>query len=183
MIIHGADGAHGASFSFQNRMLRALWGAAWVLMFRFSPRPAHAWRALLLRAFGAKLGRNVHVYPTVRVWAPWALEIGDDTGIGNGVNLYSMAPIRIGKRCVISQGAHLCCGSHDYASENFQLVASPIQVDDRAWICAEAFIGPGVQVHEGSVIGARAVLMRSTTEPWHVWIGNPARKVRRRVMR
>lgn len=183
MIVEGADGARGASFSLGNRAMRLLWGVVWLFLFRPSPRPLHAWRALLLRLFGAKVGRNVHVYPGVRVWAPWSLEIGDDTGIGSGVNLYSMAPIRIGKRCVISQGAHLCCGSHDYSTPHFQLTAQVIDIGDQVWVCAEAFIGPGVKVLEGSVIGARAVLMRSTAAAWHVWSGNPAVMGKRRVIR
>jgi putative colanic acid biosynthesis acetyltransferase WcaF len=183
MVVEGADGAHGASFSLANRLLRLVWWVVWIGLFRPSPRPFHAWRAFLLRVFGAKIGRNVHVYPGVRVWAPWMLEIGDDTGIGSGVNLYSMAPIRIGVRCVISQGAHLCCGSHDYSTPHFQLTARPIHIGSQVWVCADAFIGPGVAVLEGSVIGARAVMMRSTAEPWHVWSGNPAVMCKRRVIR
>ena len=183
VIVKGADGTNSPSFTLGNRLARAAWQVVWLLCFRPSPRPLHRWRAALLRLFGARVGRNVHVYPGVQVWAPWNLDIGDDTGIGSDANLYAMAPIRIGKRCVISQGAHLCCGSHDYNSANFQLVASPIVIEDRVWVCTEAFIGPGVTVHEGSVIGARAVLMRSTTAPWHVWSGNPAVSRRQRVIR
>ena len=180
MIIDGADGTRAPSFSLQNRLMRGIWGVVWFLLFRLSPRPFHAWRALLLRLFGARIGQNVHVYPGVRVWAPWNLEIGNDSGIGSGVNLYSMARIRIGDRCVVSQGAHLCSGSHDYNSPNFQLIAEPINIGDRVWICTEAFIGPGVNVHFGSVVGARAVLTKSTTEPSYVWAGNPAVKRSRR---
>jgi putative colanic acid biosynthesis acetyltransferase WcaF len=124
--------------------------------------------------FGAKLGNHVHVYPNVKVWAPWLLSIGNKVGIADGVTIYNMAPIVIQDNSVVSQGVHLCCGSHDIDSENFQLIAKPIVLDKNVWVCAEAFIGPGVSVAEGCVLGARAVVVKSITEPWTVWAGNPA---------
>ena len=174
MIRTGADGSREASFSLRNRILRQLWQFVWILLFRPSPRPMHRWRSFLLRVFGATIGRNVHVYPSVRIWAPWNLKLGDDVGVGDDVKLYSMADITIGRRGVVSQGTHLCTGSHDYNSPNFQLFARPIEIGERAWICAEVFVGPGVSVHSGCVIGAREVLMKSTTAPNQIWTGNPA---------
>ncbi|MBL0943600.1 MAG: putative colanic acid biosynthesis acetyltransferase [Hydrogenophaga sp.] len=180
MIVQGNDPATQASFALGNRLARALWGLVWLLLFRPSPRPAHAWRRTLLRAFGARLGRHVHVYPGVRIWAPWQLEIGDRVGVGDGATLYNMGPLRIGSGAVISQGAHLCGGTHDIDSPNFQLVARPIDIGEHAWVCAEAFVGPGVRLAPGCVLGARSVLMRSVDEAWTVWAGHPAVRVRQR---
>lgn len=180
MILQGNDPYRGPSFSLGNRVLRAVWGVVYVLFFRFSPRPLHAWRNFLLTLFGAKLGQHVHVYPSVQIWAPWNLRIGNFVGIGNGAILYSMDEITIGDHAVISQGAHLCCGSHDYNSENFQLFAKPIVIGAGAWICAEAFIHPGVVVPEGAVVGARSVVPKSLSEPWAVYAGNPCRQVGKR---
>ncbi len=183
MIIDGNDPFTEPSFNLSNRLRRAVWGVAYVLLFRFSPRPLHGWRALLLRSFGAKLGPHVHVYPRVRIWAPWMLEIGSHVGIADGVTLYSMATIKIGSYAVISQGAHLCAGSHDIHSANFQLVTRPIAVGDHAWVCAEAFLAPGAVVPEGAVVGARAVVSRPLEEPWAVYAGMPARRINSRVRR
>jgi putative colanic acid biosynthesis acetyltransferase WcaF len=91
-----------------------------------------------------------------------------------------MAPITLGERCVISQRAHLCAGSHDIDSANFQLITAPIELKPRVWICAEAFIGLGVSIAEGCVIGARAVVTRDVVEAWTVWTGNPASRRRAR---
>lgn len=182
MIVEGNDPYTQPSFSLRNRLGRAVWGAVWLLLFRPSPRPLHAWRAALLRLFGARLGKDVHVYPGARVWAPWQLTIGNRVGVADGAVLYNMAPMTIGDECVISQGAHLCGGSHDIDSPNFQLIAAPIVLAPRVWICAEAFVGPGVKIAEGCVAGARCVLMNSVDQPWTVWAGNPATMRRTRKM-
>ncbi len=184
MIVQGNDPYTQPSFSIDNRIMRAVWGVVWLILFRPSPRPFHAWRRFLLRLFGAKLGLHVNVYPNVKVWAPWLLNIGDYVGVADGVNLYNMAPIRIGDHCVISQGAHLCTGSHDIDSVNFQLIAKPISLEHYVWICAEAFVGPGVSIAAGCVLGARTVVVKSIAEAWTVWAGNPAvmKRLRKKVI-
>jgi putative colanic acid biosynthesis acetyltransferase WcaF len=129
------------------------------------------------------LGVHVHVHASVRIWAPWKLQIGNRVGIGSDVILYNMAYMSIGDECVISQGAHLCGGSHDIDSANFQLVAKPIALQGHVWICAEAFVGMGVTIAEGCVLAARAVVVRDIRTPWTVWAGNPAVYIRNRRRR
>ena len=177
MIIQGNQPHTEASFSLRNRLARQAWNIVWLVLFRPSPRPLHAWRSMLLKAFGASLGRQCHVYPSVRIWAPWNLRLGDHVGIADGATLYNMDLIEIGSYAVISQGAHLCGGSHDYNSINFQLIARPIRIGPHAWVCAEAFVAPGVYVAEGAVVGARSVATRPLEQAWAVYAGNPCRQV------
>lgn len=181
-ILEDVNPHQGASFSLQNRARRALWGMAYGLLFRPSPRPLHSWRAALLRLFGAKLGVGCHVYSRARVWAPWNLVMDDYAGMADDVNCYSIATVTLGKKVVISQGAHLCTGTHDYESPSFQLYARPIIVGDNAWVCAEAFVGPGVTVGEGAVIGARSVVTKDMP-PWMVCAGQPCKPLKKRVIR
>lgn len=184
MILQDNDPTTGPSFTLRNRIARQIWQWCWLFLFRPSPRSMHAWRAMLLRVFGAELGEHVHVYPGVRVWAPWNLKVGNHVGVADGVTIYNMAPITIGDRCVVSQGAHLCCGTHDYNSHNFQLMALPISLGTNIWVCSEAFIGPGVKIADGVVVGARSVAIKSLSTPWAVYAGNPCRLTRsRRVIR
>ena len=178
----GVDPRVQASFSLRNRLGRALWGVVAALLVRPSPRPCHRWRAFWLRRFGARLGRGCHVYPRVRIWAPWNLVMDDDAAFADDVICYNIAPVTIGRRAVVSQGAHLCTGSHDYEDPDFQLIARPITIGAEAWICAEAFVGPGVTIGAGAVLAARAVATRDAT-PWMIHAGVPARPLKPRVLR
>lgn len=166
---------------WRNQLARAVWGAVWVLLFRPSPRPFHGWRRVLLRCFGARIGRNVHVYPSAWVWAPWNLEMGADSCLADGVDCYSVAPIRLGPSALVSQRSFLCAATHDYTDPAFPLVPKPITVGAGAWVAAEAFVGPGVTVGEGAVVGACACVTKDV-EPWVVVAGNPARFVKRREL-
>jgi putative colanic acid biosynthesis acetyltransferase WcaF len=161
--------------------LRVLWGLAGVL-FRLSPRPAWGWRNALLRLFGARLGRDVRIDPTARIYMPWNLVVGDEVGIGFDVLLYNLGAITIGRQATVSHRAHLCAGTHDYRDPALPLLKPPIEIGARAWICADAFVGPGVRVGEGAVVGARAVVV-DDVPAWTVVAGNPAQPVGRRQLR
>jgi putative colanic acid biosynthesis acetyltransferase WcaF len=176
------DAFSGPSFSLGNRFARGLWGVAHLLLIRWTPRPCHAWRAFVLRIFGAKLGRNCHIYPGAKIWAPWNFQAGEECGVADGAILYNHAPIRLGRRVVISQGSHLCTGTHDYEDPTFPLRCEPINVGDQAWIAAECFIHPGLTIGEGAVIGARSVVTKDVPR-WMVCTGNPCQPIKPRVMK
>lgn len=166
---------HGAA----NRVARAAWGLTWWLLGRFSPRPAHAWRALWLRLFGARLGRDCHIYPRAVIWAPWNLRCGVGVAIADGAEVYNPAPIEIGDFAVISQQAFLCGATHDLDDPSFALVARPIRIGARAWIAARATVAAGVEVGAGAVLGACSLATRDL-KPWTVHVGVPARPLRPR---
>jgi putative colanic acid biosynthesis acetyltransferase WcaF len=170
------------SFSFKNRALRVCWGVVYWIFFRFSPRPFHAWRAFLLKLFGAKMGKSCHVYPSVKIWAPWNLEMDDFAGLGDHVDCYSMAKISLGRKTLVSQGVFLCTGTHDYESSSFLLYAKPIVIGDEAWVCAESFVGPGVTIGQGAVIGARSVVVKDMPA-WRVCAGNPCAPLKPREIK
>src|SRR5687767_7572765 len=102
-----------SSFSLRHKVARCAWSAIWLVLYRPSPRVFHAWRRFLLRIFGSKIGRGAHPYPSARVWAPWNLEMGIDSALGDGVDCYCVGLIRIGKGAVVSQYAFLCSATHD----------------------------------------------------------------------
>ena len=92
---------------------------------------------------------------------------------------FAVGPVTIGRSVTVSQGAHLCAGSHDSRKRTMPLVRPPIEIGDEAWIAADAFVGPKVRVGEGAILGARAVALEDL-EPWSIYLGNPAMKVRAR---
>lgn len=169
------------NYTRYENFLRVLWGGI-RLFFRYSPRIFFAWRVFLLRIFGAKIGRNVHIYNTAVIYMPWNLEIGDWSAIGENALIYNLGWIQIGKNTTISQRVHLCGGTHDYTQSSLPLIKKPIHICDNAWVCADAFIGPDVTVGEGAIVGARAVVTKEV-RPWTIVAGNPAKFIKERVLR
>ncbi len=167
------------SFAWSNILFRAVWALVWMMLAAWTPPLMHPWRRQLLRIFGARIGRHARIWSSARIWYPPNLEMGDYSMLGWKTVCYCMAPIKIGPYAVVSQYAHLLAGSHDIDDPNFQLVVRPIEIGARAWIAAGAWIGPGVSVGEGAILGARAVAF-SDLESWTVYVGNPAREVRKR---
>ena len=170
-----------SAHSFRNKVGRVLWAIIYTALFRPSPKVFHSWRVFLLRLFGAKIGRDSYVYSTVKVWAPWNLQIGDYSCLAHDVDCYCVDKIVIGNRVTVSQYSYLCTASHDYTEWDMPLKTARINLEDNSWICTGAFVGPGVLVGEGSVVAARAVVTKPI-EPWSVVGGNPARFIKARVM-
>lgn len=172
------DANRGArKWSRREQIGRILWGLATPL-FGLSPRPLWGWRRMLLRTLGAKVGRDVHVYPTARITMPWNLTLDEGCAVGDRAILYALGPITIGARATVSQGAHLCAGTHDLSRPDRPLVKPPIVIGSDAWVAADAFVGPSVKLGEGAVVGARSVVMKDI-EPGHVVVGNPAKSIKR----
>lgn len=169
----------GPSFSLAHRLERAVWIVVWGMLAAWTPPQFHPWRRMLLRLFGARVSPTARIYGSARIWYPRYLDLRSNAAIGPGVICYSMAPITIGEGAIVSQRAHLCAGTHDIDEEHFQLVARPIHIGAKAWIAAEAFVGPGVTVGEGAVLGARGVTVKNLPD-WSVNAGNPARFIRSR---
>ncbi len=175
----GDDAFTRPAFSLGNRARRAVWGVCWLLLYRASPRPFHAWRSFLLRCFGAQLGPDCHFYPGSRVWAPWNLRCADHVAAADGAEIYNPSTLELGSHVILSQGSYLCGATHDYNDPEFPLTAYRMKVGAYAWICARASVGPGLNVGEGAVLGLGAVATRPLL-PWTVYSGNPAVPLRTR---
>jgi len=162
--------------------LRYLWFIIQVTLFRLSPRPFHGFRARLLKLFGAdipELGKIV-IFPSVKITYPWLLRLEPRCMIGRNVTIYNLAQTTLCYGANISQGAHLCAGTHDFNQWSMPLVTKPIIIGRNAWLAAEVFIGPGVTIGELCVVGARSVVVRDL--PSHtVCVGHPCRPVKTRI--
>lgn len=167
--------------STRNKVGRVVWTVVWSLLYRPTPRLFHGWRRLLLRLFGAKIGKGVHPYPSARIWAPWNLEMGDHSCLSECVDCYSVDWIRIGAHSTVSQYTFLCTASHRYTDPDMPLVTAPITIGDRVWIMADVFVAPGISVGDGAVITARSNVFHDI-EPWVVAGGSPARFLKARIL-
>ncbi|MEG2725459.1 MAG: putative colanic acid biosynthesis acetyltransferase, partial [Kiritimatiellia bacterium] len=140
------------------------------------------WRILLLRMFGAKIGSHCVVMASCQIWQPWKLTMGNYVCLSERVNCYNSAPITLGEKTVVSQDAFLCSGAHDITSPSMELITAPIILESQVWVCARAVVLMGVTLHEGAVLAAAAVLTHDAPA-WTVLAGNPAREIRKRVLR
>ena len=175
--------AHRKARRWTHRELlgRAIWEVTRGPLFAWTPRPLWGWRRMVLRGFGAKIGPDARIHPTVKIAVPWNLSVGEEAAIGDGAILYNLGMITIGRRATVSQYAHLCAGTHNYEERDLPLLKLPITIADEAWICADAFVGPGVKVGRLSIVGARAVLLKDV-EDQLVVAGNPARVIKTRAI-
>jgi putative colanic acid biosynthesis acetyltransferase WcaF len=165
------------------KIKRALWEICRAVLFRPTPkRLGNAWRIWLLRRFGAKIGEKSLILPSCRILHPWDLTVGYCTALGEAVDIYNYAPVTIGSMTVVSQRTFLCTGTHDYTHPHFPLIWKPITLGSQVWICAETFIGPGVTVGDGAVVGARSVVTRDLPA-WMISGGNPCHPIKPRKIR
>lgn len=170
-----------SELSARNRLARLCWTLVWAVFCRLSPRPLHGWRRLWLRLFGARLAPSAAIYPSVRIWAPWNLEMAARSALGDGVECYNVDLVTLDEDAVASQYAFLCTASHDITDPAKKLITAPIHLRRMSWVCAGAFVHPGVTMGEGAVAGARAVVTKDVA-PWAVVAGNPAVFIKKRVL-
>lgn len=168
------------NFRGKNAFIVQLWWLVQGLFFKTSPQFLYGYRRWLLRLFGAKIGKNVILRPSVKITYPWKISIGDYSWIGDDVNLYSLGEIEIGKNVVVSQKSYLCTGSHDYLKPNFPIFSKKIVIKDQCWIATDVFISPGVTVEEGTIVGSRSSVYNNLPSN-KICIGTPAKVIKNRV--
>lgn len=170
------------SFSLKNKISRLIWNCVSIIVFRpFVSRLFKKWRVFVLKCFGAKIEWSTHIYASVKIWAPWNLQMGANSSLGPNVDCYNQGYITIGANTVISQKTYLCASSHDYTKTDFPLILKPITIGSGVWVAADAFIGPGVSIEDNAVIAARSVVNKKV-EKNAVMGGNPATLIKLRTV-
>lgn len=168
-------------YSTKDKIRRVLWGIVYQLLFRPSPRPCKRWRAMLLNLFGAKVSLKARVCPKAEITMPWNLEMDDYATLADYAVVYSTAKVHIGRQATVSQYSYLCTATHDYEDSYNTLYARPIVICKNAWVAADAFVGPGVTIGEGTVVGARSSVFKDLPA-WKVCVGSPAKAIKDRVI-
>lgn len=169
------------NFRGKSAFVVQLWWLVQSTLFQLSPQFAYGFRNVILRMFGAKIGRSVIIRPSVKITYPWKVSIGDHAWIGDDVVLYSLGEISIGANAVVSQRSYLCASDHDHKKVAFPIRGRKIVVGAQAWIAADVFVAPGVTIGEGAVIGARSSVFKDMPEGM-VCFGYPCVAVKPRVV-
>lgn len=167
----------------KHQVVRLVWGIVWPLGTWFLPRSlGSGWKRMLLRMFGAKIHPTAVVYSSAKVYYPANLLMEEYACLASEVDCYNVAPIHIGAQTTVSQGAYLCTASHDITDPKNRLITKPIVIEAQAWVAADAFVGMGVTIGEGAVVGARSAVFKDV-ESWTVVGGNPAKFIKKRVIK
>ncbi len=168
------------NFRGRSGLVVQLWWMTDFFFFKLSPQIMYGWRRFLLRLFGAKIGKNVIIRPTVTITYPWKVTIGDDSWIGDNAELYSLGEIEIGSNVVISQKSYLCAASHEYDKEDFPIFAQKITIEDECWLATDVYVAPGVTIGKGTVVGARSSVFHDLPSS-KVCVGSPAKIIKDRI--
>lgn len=172
--------------SWAVKIRRGAWNIACLLLFRpFPTRVFRGWRVLVLRLFGAEISKGAEVYSSVRIWAPWNLKMAQGSCIGPHTVCYNQAMVILEEGATVSQYSYLCTAGHDTSKLNTAgegLIVAPIVLRKGAWVGTRAFINMGVEIGENAIVGATASVYKDV-EPWTVVGGNPAKVLKKRILR
>ena len=167
--------------SFNNKLYRLIWNIVNFLIFRILiTNQLNSIRIIILRIFGAKIGKNSGVYSSVKIWSPKNLIIGENSWIGPKSNVYNVGNVIIGNNVTVSQNTHLCCATHDYKSKNFDLIYGDIKILNNTWIAADSFIFMNVSIGPNSIVGARSVVFKTIPQN-SIAGGNPAKILKEKI--
>ena len=170
------------NFRGRSAFIIECWWFIQSILFAFSPQILYGWRRWLLQLFGAKIGTNVLIRPSVKCVYPWKLTIGDHSWIGDDVSLYTLGEIEIGSNTVISQNCYICTGSHDMTRPTFDIYAKKITIGEEVWLASDVFVAPGVTIGKGAVVGARSTVLHDLPGGM-ICYGNPAKPIKPRIMK
>jgi len=147
-------------FRGRSKWVTQAWWIVQATIFSWSPQFMYGFRAMLLRLFGASLGKGVLVRASARVTYPWKLHVGSHVWIGDDARIYNLAQVRIGSNVAVAHGAYLCTGSHDLRRSSFDILATAIELEDEVWVASDVFVAAGVRIGRGAVIGARSTVFK-----------------------
>lgn len=165
----------------KNILVILLWYFVNVFFFRSYLFPVSRLKKNILVFFGAKIGKGLVLKPGVNIKYPWFLEIGDYVWIGEGVWIDNLTNVKIGSNVCISQGAMLLTGNHNYKKTTFDLIVGTITIEDGVWVGAKSVVCPGITCKTHSILTVGSVAVKNL-DAYYIYQGNPAEKIRERII-
>jgi putative colanic acid biosynthesis acetyltransferase WcaF len=169
------------SIAGRSRAVQGLWAIICMPILRSFWIPGSSWRIALLRVFGSEIGTGVVIKPGIRVKYPWKLRVGNNTWIGEDCWIDNLADVTLGSNVCVSQGCYLCTGNHNWTDPSFSMSASPITLEDGAWVASRSTLGPGVRLGVNAIASIGSVV-RSSIPASEIHSGNPASRQGLRVL-
>lgn len=139
-------------------------------------------RIILLKLFDAKIDWGASVHPKAKIEYPWNLTMGNLSSIGENAWVYAMAPISIGDKTCIGKDSYLITGSHNVSSNRFELITKPIVIGNCCWLTTGVTVLQGVSINDYAVVSANSTVIKDV-EPWTVVGGNPAKFIKKRIIK
>jgi putative colanic acid biosynthesis acetyltransferase WcaF len=165
-----------------NKVKKTLWYFVNLMFFRNPFNPFKKQKVIVLRMFGAKIGKGVVIKPNVNIKYPWNLTIGNYVWIGEEAWIDNLGPVIIGDNVCISQGALILSGNHHYKKPSFDLIVKSIRIEEGVWIGAKTVVCQGVTCKSHSLLTVGSIAT-SSLEAYSIYQGNPAVKIRDREVR
>ena len=156
-----------------------LWYFVNALIVRASWNPFMGIKIILLRVFGARIGKGLVIKNNVCIKFPWKLTVGDNVWLGENCWIDNLDFVTIGNNVCISQGAMLLTGNHDYTLSTFDYRNAPIVIEEGVWIGAKAVICPGVTANSHAILTVGSIATKNM-ENYGIYQGNPALLIRKR---
>ena len=160
---------------------RIVWHYVNAVIFKSTLFPVYGLKVAILRLFGAKIGNQVEFKPGVNIKYPWHLNIGNEVWIGENVWIDCLVAVTIGNNVCLSQGAIILTGSHNYKKTSFDLITGSVVLENGAWIGAAAIVNQGITIGSHAVLTTGSIATKNL-EPYSIYKGNPAVKIRDRVI-
>jgi putative colanic acid biosynthesis acetyltransferase WcaF len=174
---HQQNDRYSSPWTVKLRIKKLLWDISWKLLCSWTPKPFLKFRAFIFRVFGGSSEGTVFIHQSARIHFPWNVTLKDRSAIGERAWIYSLDKIVLYEGSTVAQESFICTGSHDFSTPDYVLVTAPIIIQKDSFIGARAIVLPGVTIAEKTIIGAGAVISKST-EINGVYIGNPGRIIR-----
>lgn len=169
---------YGIAYKLKSR----LWNFVNATLFRWSFFFMRRYRVAILKLFGAQIDWSCSIDRTATIIDPWNLSIGKMSSIGEYTCIRCRGKVKIGMNSCIGRDVYLLSASHDISSPTFDMITAPINIGNGVWIATRSTIGKGVTIGNGAVIAAESNVVKDV-EPWAIVGGNPAKFIKKRVIK
>ena len=142
--------------------------------------PSRHFMKWFYQLMGAKIGKNTFPCRRVEVLLPRGLKLADGVAIGWFAELDARGGIIIEHDTNISSHVKMITGSHDIDDPNYTADFRPIHIGHHCWIGTGAMVLQGVNIGNGAVVAAGAVVTKDV--PAYTVVGGiPAKVIRERT--